>query len=108
MLFEYKDTVTYWGAPVASGYGGTAYAAPIELKARWEDRNDEISTPSGDQIITRSTVFVKQDVEVGGYLYLGSSVDADPLVVAGAQMIRAFIKIPDIRSVEYERRALCT
>lgn len=108
MLFkDYTDDITYWGAPVPDGEGGESFTAPITIKGRWEDRNDEFTTPTGETAVSRATVFLKQDVQIGGYLMLGISVAAVPTSEPRAEEVRAFIKVPSIRHNWYERRALC-
>ena len=103
---NYTEPITYWGAPTPDGEGGESFAAPVALAGRWEDRNDEFNTPTGETMISRSTVFVTTDLQIGGYLLRGASVVASP-TTAGAQEIKAFIKVPAIRYNDYERRALC-
>lgn len=105
---NYRDILTYWGAPTPDGEGGETFPTPRQLKGRWEDRNDEFNTATGETLISRSTVFVLEDVIVGGYLFLGTSVQTVPTNEAAAQEIKAFIKVPSIRYNDYERRALCT
>lgn len=106
MFKDYTDAITYWGAPTPNGEGGETFASPIALLGRWEDRNDEFTTPTGEQAVSRAVAFLKQDVQVGGYLYLGTSAVSDPTQVSNAQEIRAFVKTPSIRHNWYERRAL--
>lgn len=98
--------MTYWGAPVPDGEGGESFSTPRQLKARWEDRNDEFNTPTGETLISRATVFILEDVVTGGYLLKGISAESVPTRTE-AQEIKAFIKVPSIRYNDYERRALC-
>lgn len=101
----YKQTATYWGSPTPNGSGGFSYAAPVTLNVRWEDKAVQYSDPSGEINVSKSEVFVPSDVEIGGYLYLGTSVNADPTAVAGAYEIKQVHKIPDLRNARAERRA---
>lgn len=107
MFKNYTDDITYWGAPVPDGEGGQTFTAPVALKGRWEDRNDEFTTPTGERAVSRATVFLQNDVVTGGYLMKGTSVNTVPTAEPNAQEIRAFIKVPAIRHNWYERRALC-
>lgn len=102
----YNMTITYWSPSTPNGYGGYNFAPPTQFLGRWEDKSEEITSPTGDKFISRSTVFVPADVAVGGYLMLGPSNDADPTVLATAYAIRQFIKVPSIRNIENERRAI--
>jgi hypothetical protein len=101
----YKQTATYWGAPMPNGTGGYTYAAPITMQVRWEERQEQFSNEQGEILVSQAVVFVPQDVVVGGYLYLGTSTAPDPTSVDGAYEIRRMIKIPDLRNAVAERRA---
>lgn len=102
----YKQDVTYWGSPQPSGYGGNVFTAPVTFKARWEGRAEQVFTPTGDEIVSQAVVFVPQDLDIGGYLYLGTSVAADPTAVAGAFEVKQFLKVPDLHNMRSERRAI--
>lgn len=51
-------------------------------------------------------VYLGQDVEIGGYLFLGTSSDPDPTDIDGAYLIREFRKIPTEDGNDFERRAV--
>jgi hypothetical protein len=97
-----KQDAVYWGTPVDDGYGTKTYATPVEIKVRWEDRLKTISDRDGREIVADITVLVTQDLDLGGYLYLGSldDLDSDPVPadVEGAFEILSFEKIPMIFS----------
>lgn len=100
------QTITYWGNPQPDGYGGTTFNAPVVLKCRWDNVTKLIRTGQGKEIACRAEVLVTQDMDVGGYLYLGSSVVANPMLVEGAYEILRFDKIPMIKSTsEFVRKA---
>ena len=99
-----KKIVTYW-AVQTDNFGGFSFTAPVTIKARWEDRVENLITPDGESFISKSKVWVASDVEVGGYLYQGESVVADATTLTGAHRIQMFGKIPDIRGTRFERKA---
>ena len=101
----YTQDATYWGSPVSNGLGGFTYAAPVALKVRWEERQEEIITHGGEVKTSRAIVWVKQDLDTEGFLYLGTSTASDPATVHGAFKIQEFRKIPSIRGTSFERRA---
>jgi len=84
------QTATYW-APLNtySKYGDPAFAAPIAVTVRWEGKEIEtITTKTGDQQSLKSIVYSdSQEFAVGGFLYLGTSVAANPNTVSGANII---------------------
>lgn len=104
-----RQTATYWGNPAPDGWGGKTFDAPVEILCRWEDKVEKVIGANGEEIVSRSVVFLAQDVDEGGFLYLGSvsgdSTDDSPEEVAGAYEIKAFRKIPSIRATKWERKA---
>lgn len=101
----YRQTATYWGSPTDNGTGGFSYAAPVQFRVRWEDKQMQFSNQVGELQVSQAVVFVSQEVEVGGYLYLGTSAAADPHTVEGAYEIKQTMTIPDLRNARSERRA---
>lgn len=97
-----QQTAVYWGNPVADGYGGHCYDSPVEVKCRWEQKQELIMIqkgPSahGEEIISTAQIYVLQDVEEGEYLYLGSLNELDsnpdnPKEVEDAFQIKKFEK----------------
>lgn len=105
------QTAVYWGSPVEDGYGGKTFADPIELTppngVRWENRTDlgeKVLNRLGEIINCNAVVFVLQDLEEQGWLYLGtlddldSAEEADPMTIDDAFEIKRFDKIPAMRS----------
>ncbi len=109
------QTAVYWGSPVNDGYGGKTFDDPVEISCRWEDRIESINRVGarlGEEIVSRAQVYVTEDVEELGYLYLGtlddldSDEEADPTTIVKAYMINRFDKIPTMRSSnEFLRKA---
>jgi len=98
------QTAVYWGAPVEDGYGGKTFDDPVEIDCRWEDTMEVISDLQGNETVSRSAIYVTQDVHEQGYLYLGdlddldSDEEADPTTIEKAYRIKRFDKIPILRS----------
>jgi hypothetical protein len=97
----------YWGNPQEDGYGSITYDAPIEIECRWEDIQQIMGTVAGNAIIgfndmSRSIVYVTQDLHRDGMLYLGPLIDLDsdqeehPKSVNGAFIIKRFERIPSL------------
>lgn len=105
MNLQFHQTATYWGAPIASGFGGYIFAPPIEVQVRWEDKNEEFIDDQGRVRVSQAAVFSETDMETGGFLFLGSSSEADPSAVDGALPIQKYAKTPDLRAVRYLRKA---
>jgi len=107
---QLNQTAVYWASPTEDGYGGFTWADPVELNCRWQASTRVISVANGDQIVCRAVVFVNQDVDEQGVLYLGtlddldSGQEADPLTVDGAHKILRFDKSPTVREDAYLRK----
>lgn len=102
------QTCIYWGNPANDGYGGLDFDNPVELLCRWEDKTVLQQDAKGNQITSDAVVFVLQDVEEGGYLYLGSISDLDssavsPVETAKAFQIITYEKVPALKGSEYFR-----
>ncbi len=104
-----KQTAVYWGNPVNDGYGGFTYDYPVEILCRWEDKNDIFVAANGDEVMAKSFVYVLEDLDLNGMLYLGtidevydpfesSATTIDPKDVPGAFLIRRIDKLPCLGS----------
>jgi len=100
-----KQTVTYWGNPTNDGGGGFTFDAPVEILGRWEFKNTIIKNAQGQEIVVNIRVSLPQDVEEGGYLFLGASTAVDPTTVTGAYSIKGFKKTPVLRGNDWQRSA---
>lgn len=106
-----KQTAVYWGSPVRGGMGGFSHADPVEIDCRWEDRQETFVDAKGQKQVSRSVVYLDQDVVRDGYLYLGdlddlsSAEEGEPTLVDEAYLIRAFRKIPNRKATAFERKA---
>jgi hypothetical protein len=107
-----RQTAVYWASPVSDGYGGHSYADPVEVPCRWEPSSKRFSTAQGEEFVASAVVWVAEDLEVGGLLFLGSLSDltgaqeSNPQPVASALAVRAFEQTPDVRGAIAVRRAI--
>lgn len=104
----------YWGNPVNNGYNKYTYDAPVEIDCRWEGKNQLIRTWDGGGLATNyiGVVWVDQDLDENGCLFLGTLNDLDsgaaedPLSMDTAYRIQQFEKLPRMRSTtDFIRRA---
>lgn len=95
-----NQTVTYWGPSGSDVYGGTTFTAPSTRLARWEDKSEIIRNKAGAEYVTKSRVFMKNDFDLNGYLFLGSSSEADPRTVIGAYEIQQRAMTPDLKALK--------
>lgn len=93
------QTVTYWAPNIEDAYGEETFVTPTSItRARWEDHVDHFLDRYGKESISKARVFLTQSVEEGGYLYLGTSTEANPRNVSGADRIQRIIQAPSIRN----------
>lgn len=97
------QTITRWVAGSYDVYGNPTFTVST-LKGRWEDRQDKVVDNLGNEVISRSIVYLDGDVSSGDYLMVGSNMSQTPPV--GAREVIAFSKTPDIRNRLYERKAI--
>jgi len=104
------QTAVYWGNPQDDGYGKYTFDAAVEIDCRWEGKVAVVLDRMGKEVMTDAQVMVTQDLDIGGFLYLGSlddlSSEPDPYEVEDAYEIMAFEKIPLFCSTdEFVRKA---
>jgi hypothetical protein len=104
-----KQTAVYWANPQDDGYGNKTFDDPVEIKCRWEDIRQVLgtvgeNTTTGYDIIPRAIVYLTQDVDEEGLLYLGTLDDLDstqednPMTIEGICIIKRPAKIPSLGS----------
>jgi hypothetical protein len=96
------DDITIWRSTPDS-YGGFTYAAPETTLGRWQDGGVIVRTSSGDQVIGSSTIYLTVDVDENDWVALGTFTDLEP--VDTATQVLKFFKSPDLRNLEYVRKA---
>lgn len=113
------QTAVYWGNPTSDGYGDYTFDTAVEISCRWDSKRLKLSPKlmvvSGGasvELVSEAEVMVTQDLDVGGYLYLGELDDlsaaekANPKLVDDAFQIVKFDKISMIKSTtEFVRKA---
>lgn len=100
-----KQTATYWAPSAKDGYGGYTFVTPVAVNCRWLLKQELFIDAKGKEKVSAAVVLLGQDVSLGGYLYLGTSTEANPKDVSGSYEIRGFAKIPDIKGASFLRKA---
>ena len=65
----------YWAKTASDGYGEATYAAPVELKVRWVDKQEEFIDDDAEKQLSRAKVFAGQDVNLYSYFFRGTLDD---------------------------------
>ena len=95
--------IVYWANPVNNGEGGFTYDDPVEILGRWEELNEVIMGTDGKEMISQARVFLTQEVDEEGAMWLGSLSDLDSApapddsAVAALRII-AFSRLPELGS----------
>lgn len=95
-----RQTATYWPPAGNDGFGGVTFGAPVEIKCRWQNKAELARDPDGEEFTSSAVVYPAQPLERQGWLYLGSSVVADPRTVTGAREIRQVGDSPNLRNTK--------
>lgn len=99
-------TATYWPPGTNDGYAGLTFADPVEITCRWQDDNQKFVDADGNERISNSVVYPDTQLALGGWLYKGSSVAADPRAVTGASEIKSWREMPELSGDLVEYRAM--
>ena len=107
-----KQWAVYW--PLSSAevdaYGQPTYGTAVEIKCRWQARNEEVLDATGVLKSSKAKVYVASDVDVGGVLWFGRLANVptsttEPKKNIGAWEIIRFDKMPDLKCRQYLRIA---
>ena len=99
MSIRPNQTATYWAAGSRDINGKIIYADPVTIDVRWEDKRELFrSATSGEQELSRAVVYVREELDDEGYLYLGVSTGKKPLSLPKAFKIRSKSNIPNLRN----------
>ncbi len=95
-----RQTATYWAPTnMRDAYGKITYAAPVQLRVRWEDRVELFRDKHGNDTHCKSKVYLSEKLHIDGYLLLGTSTAADPQTEALAFEIQMLSVTPDLRNL---------
>ena len=104
------QTAVYWGTPVNDGTGGKTFADPVEISCRWEETIQVMLDAKGVETTSRAAVYLTQDVDEEGMIFLGtlddldSDEEDDPMTATGVHTIKRFSKTPSLGSTTDFRR----
>lgn len=79
---------TYWAPASNDGFGGLVYSAPVSLLVRWQDKVELLQDTAGEEFLSSAIVYSSQELAENGFLYEGTSAEANPQDQEGAFRIR--------------------
>lgn len=101
-----RQSATYWKRTGVDNSGDPSFDTPKAVKVRWEERTAVFTNAAGEEAQAGAIVFVKEDMNSGDFLILGTSTTADPTEVSGSREVQGFSKIPHLINLSlFERIA---
>lgn len=96
----YQQDVTYWEPDTGDRYGNTTWKAGVEIKARWEDKVEQVQNANGEEVMSKSIVYMEGTrlIEEDWRMALGSLSTSDPDDEAKAYRVVAARNMPGVRN----------
>ena len=97
-----RQKAVYWEADEVDGFGGISYKDAREIDVRWSTKFQTIFANDGKEIQSNAEIWVDEQLEEEGYIWLGKLNElsagelADPKSISTAREIRRFVTIPSI------------
>lgn len=108
-----KHTAVYWGTPTSRADGSNSYGTPVEISCFWNEQSNMTYEEGGKTVHITAKVYVSQDLDEQGMLFLGTLADLttaqenDPRKISRAYEITRFLKTPSLyKKTEYNRCAI--
>lgn len=108
-----KQAAVYWAPAGLDRHGKATFAEAVQLDGgvRWEDVVEEFTdATTGAKELSNCRVYVGEDLQVGGVLWLGTLASVtyltEPLRNEKAYRVRRFDSVPNIRATQFLRTAM--
>ena len=87
MYIRFTQVATYWAPDIPNQYGERAFEDPVTISCRWENKNQLVVDKNGQEQVAKSCIHTITELAVDGYLFLGTSSEANPINVKGADRL---------------------
>lgn len=100
------QTAVYWAPGTKDGFGNYVWSTGVEIACRWDDTTENIINKKGQTIVSNARILITQDIDVEGYMYLGTLDDLsasqkiNPKLVPTAFPIQRYEKSPEFKSTD--------
>ncbi len=91
------QTITYWVPAFSGGWNEPSGYTRSMISGRWEDKIIKFVDSAGNDRDSRAVIYVSEIVNTTGWLFLGTSITADPREVVNAFPIRKTEQYPTLR-----------
>ena len=106
---RHPHTATYWSTGNSLDlYGQPRFPAPAVIACRWEDKQELFVDDKGEEVVSSAVVYSDLDLDLGGFLFMGESAQANPIGVAGARKIRGKSNVSNLRGTKNTRKVWVT
>jgi len=101
----FTQTIVLWATPVNNGYNTMTFAAPTEIKGRWEDKLDLIVNNNRETQESKAHLYTLADVQKENWVYLGELTDlteaqlANPKLIDGAYLVMQIETFVNLKGV---------
>lgn len=103
---RHTQKLTYWAPSAENDYGEEGFQAPVVVFGRWEERQDQVVSATGEQMVSKAFVYSDTKMDAEGYVALGDySGQANPLAIDGAWQIKGTTEVPSLRTNTVVRAA---
>lgn len=101
LLSGLNQVVTYWSPTGdADRYGKPILNAPVQIQARWEDKQTQIVNKQGSEVLSKARVFTLIEVDIDGYIAKGTFADTDPRPLDAAWSVQQVSTTPNLRNMQ--------
>lgn len=102
-----KQTLVYWEKTGSDGFGKPIFADPVEVKCRWEDKQQEIILPDKRTVMTKGFIISLTPMLVGSLVFLGFLTDIEalptyPTIPTVGQGVREILLVNNMSDVDNE------
>lgn len=97
-----RQVAVLWKRGAANKYGAFSYEAPVQIKCRWDDKQEEFSDTTGAKRVSQAVVYPDRQLSPGDCLLKGE-LDSNTAALpedGGGVEVKAFEVIPNYRGKE--------
>lgn len=98
-----KQFAIYWERTGNSRTGSALFAEPVQIRCRWDDKQEEFVDTSGATRASKAVVYPDRTMRAGDMLKLGeldSLTPDDPKGDADAMAVQSFERIPNLKATK--------
>lgn len=107
------QTATHWKNQGRDKNQEAQFSAPATISVRWESKSGRRYNNAEDneatQLNANNAVLIDPDldIDIGDWLFLGTSSQSDPRSVTGAKEVQQINNIPNLTGTKATSKAIC-